>query len=110
MVTACRSGICARKHGIPDADILHALRNVLRYVPQEHDSQTQVLVIGPALDGKVLELATLGTSSTQDRRRGSNSRLGSEQQRLSLPRSFSRQAETLQPDSPSSGIQPANIN
>ena len=57
-------------------------------------------------------------TNPQDRRaavrgvaaRGANSRLGYEQQRFSLPRSPSRQAETLQPNSPSCGIQPANIS
>lgn len=46
----------ARKRGIPDADILHAWRNALRYVELEYQGQLQLLAIGPTRSGKLLEL------------------------------------------------------
>jgi hypothetical protein len=60
--------------------------------------------------------ATTPTPKTAGRRSGAWQRVTQtrawayEQQRFSLPRSPSRQAETLQPNSPSCGIQPANIS
>lgn len=49
----------ARKHGIPDEDILHALRNVLRYVPQEYDGESRTLALPPMRDGRLLELVVV---------------------------------------------------
>ncbi len=49
----------ARKHGIADADILHAWRNALRTVEQEYDFETRLLVLGPAQDGALLELVAV---------------------------------------------------
>ena len=45
----------ARKHGVPDEDILHALCNAIRQV--EADDFT--LLIGPATDGTLLEIGVL---------------------------------------------------
>lgn len=49
----------ARKHGIADADILHAWENALRIVPQEYDYELRLLVLGPARDGALLELVAV---------------------------------------------------
>jgi hypothetical protein len=46
----------ARKHGVTDDEMLHAWRNALRYVELEYDGEEQLLVIGPAPDGRLLEL------------------------------------------------------
>ena len=48
----------ARKHGIADEDMLHALRNVIRIA--ENDEFT--MVIGPARDGQLLEVGVLDAS------------------------------------------------
>jgi len=45
----------ARKHGVPDDDIWHAVRNPLRVVPGDG----QDLVIGPDRAGRLLEVAVL---------------------------------------------------
>jgi hypothetical protein len=52
-------GDSARKHGIADADILHAWENALRIVPQEYDYETRLLILGPARDGALLELVVV---------------------------------------------------
>lgn len=49
----------ARKHGIADADILHAWVHSLRVVSQEYDHETRLLVLGPARDGALLELVAI---------------------------------------------------
>lgn len=49
----------ARKHGLTDADVLHAWRNVIRTVEQDYDGETRLLAIGPALDGALLELVVV---------------------------------------------------
>lgn len=49
----------ARKHGIADADILHAWDHALRIVPQEYDNETRLLVLGPSRDGALLELVVV---------------------------------------------------
>lgn len=46
----------ARKHGISDADMLHALAYLIRYIEQDYDNEARIFVIGPALDGRFLEL------------------------------------------------------
>ncbi|MDR1213712.1 MAG: hypothetical protein LBK54_06485 [Propionibacteriaceae bacterium] len=46
----------ARKHGIEDADILHALDNPIRYREQEYDGEVRVLLIGADRAGRLLEL------------------------------------------------------
>lgn len=46
----------ARKHGIEDADMLHAWRNALRIVPQVYKGKDQLLVLGPSRNGALLEL------------------------------------------------------
>jgi hypothetical protein len=46
----------ARKHGIEDDDIRHALRLPLRMVTQD---PSKLLVIGPARDARLLEVVVL---------------------------------------------------
>ncbi len=46
----------ARKHGIEDADILHALDHMVRYREQEYDGELRVFVIGADRIGRFLEL------------------------------------------------------
>jgi len=51
-----RVAVSARKHGIPDADILHAWRNFLRVDEQDYGGESRVIAVGPARDGALLEL------------------------------------------------------
>jgi hypothetical protein len=51
-----RIGEPARKHGIADADIWHAVRNAMRRVLLDDDL---VMLIGPASDGALLEIGVL---------------------------------------------------
>lgn len=53
---AVEVAVSARKHGIPDADILHAWRNVLRVAEQDYGGESRVIAVGPARDGALLEL------------------------------------------------------
>lgn len=46
----------ARKHGVADEDIRHALANIIRYREQDYDGETRIFVIAPARDGRFLEL------------------------------------------------------
>jgi len=50
-----RIGEPARKHGVPDDDIWHAIRNAIRFA---HDSEFTML-IGPARNGAFLEIGIL---------------------------------------------------
>ncbi|MBX3194804.1 MAG: DUF4258 domain-containing protein [Microbacteriaceae bacterium] len=49
----------AVKHGILVEDILHAIRNVMRYREHEYGGETRVLIIGPARDGRLLEVVVV---------------------------------------------------
>jgi hypothetical protein len=51
-----RIGEPARKHGVADADIWHAVRNTVRRVLMDDDL---VMLIGPASDGALLEIGVL---------------------------------------------------
>lgn len=51
-----RIGEPARKHGITDADIDHAVRNAIRRVVMDEDL---TMLIGPATSGALLELGVL---------------------------------------------------
>lgn len=46
----------ARKHGVPDADIWHAVRNATRLVEMDDDL---TMLIGSASDGTMLEIGVL---------------------------------------------------
>ena len=51
-----RIGGPARRHGVSDADIEHAVRNALRWVEMDDDL---TMLIGPASDGALLEIGVL---------------------------------------------------
>ncbi|MGH3424978.1 MAG: hypothetical protein ACRDO8_09630 [Nocardioidaceae bacterium] len=51
-----RIGEPARKHGVADVDIWHAVRTATRRVVMEEDL---TMVIGPATDGALLEIGVL---------------------------------------------------
>lgn len=51
-----RIGGPARKHGIVEADIRHAVRNAVRRIAMAEDL---TMLIGPASDGALLEIGVL---------------------------------------------------
>jgi hypothetical protein len=51
-----RIGEPACKHGVPEEDIWHAVRNALRKVTMDDDL---AMLIGPARDGSLLEVGVL---------------------------------------------------
>lgn len=51
-----RIGEPARKHGISDADIWHAVRNAVRWIEMDEEL---TMLIGPAADGALLEIGVL---------------------------------------------------
>lgn len=51
-----RIGEPARKHGLPDEDIWHAIRNALRKVTMDNDL---TMLIGPSRSGSMLEVGVL---------------------------------------------------
>lgn len=53
----------ARKHGIADEDMLHAARNAIRDVEIDGSS---ILLIGPARDGRLLEVVLLLSDEEDD--------------------------------------------
>jgi hypothetical protein len=55
-----RIGGPARKHGIADEDIWHAVHNMMCTVSE---SDELIMVIGPARNGAPLELGILGPAS-----------------------------------------------
>lgn len=46
----------ARKHGIADADIMHALDHPIRYREQEYKGELRIFLIGADCTGRFLEL------------------------------------------------------
>jgi hypothetical protein len=52
-----RIGAPARKHGITDDDMLHAVRTAMRRVVMDDEL---TMLIGPAHDGSLLEIGVLG--------------------------------------------------
>lgn len=53
---AIRIAASARKHGVGDADIFHALDHMIRYREQEYDGEQRILIIGADRTGRLLEL------------------------------------------------------
>ena len=49
----------AHRHGIEDADILHAWTNALRLVEYQYDAEERLLVIGPDQHGGLLEIVAV---------------------------------------------------
>jgi hypothetical protein len=52
-----RIGRPARRHGLTDEDILHAVRNALRKIEMD---EGLTMLIGPASDATLLEIGVLG--------------------------------------------------
>ena len=55
----------AGKHGIGEEDVLHALRNVVRYWESEYEGEARVFAIGPDRTGRMLELVVVPASNPQ---------------------------------------------
>ncbi len=49
----------ARKHGISEEDILHAIRHPLAYCAQIYDGERRMLILGPDSSGRVLEIVVV---------------------------------------------------
>lgn len=49
----------AHRHGVVDADIMHAFDNHVRYIEYEYDGEDRVLLIGPDTAGRMLELVAV---------------------------------------------------
>jgi hypothetical protein len=52
----------ARRHGIGDDDIMHALANAIRFVDFEYKGEERLLVIGPDMNGAMLEIVAMPVS------------------------------------------------
>lgn len=59
MVDGVEIGGSARKHGIQDADIIHAFEQAIRLVEFEYDGEDRLLVIGPDRHGRMLEVVAV---------------------------------------------------
>lgn len=53
----------ARKHGMTDAEIIHALDNAIRFVEYEYQGEERLLVIGPGRGDRLLELVAVPVDS-----------------------------------------------
>jgi uncharacterized DUF497 family protein len=62
-LTPIRIVISASKHGISNADIMHAWRNAVRLVEYEYLGEERLLVIGPDMSGSMLELVAVPVGS-----------------------------------------------
>lgn len=51
-----RIGAPARKHGVADTEIWHAIRNAMRRVVMD---EQLTMLIGPASDGAIMEIGVL---------------------------------------------------
>lgn len=49
----------ARKHGIEDADMLHAVEFAIRTIEQEYDGHIRQLVIGADRSARLLEIVVV---------------------------------------------------
>lgn len=49
----------ARRHGVTDADMLHAWANAIRLVEFEYDGEDRLLVIGADTTGRLLEIVAV---------------------------------------------------
>lgn len=49
----------ARRHGVPDAAIVHAFENAIRLVEYEYDGEERLLIIGADPAGRMLELVAV---------------------------------------------------
>jgi uncharacterized DUF497 family protein len=62
-LTPIRIVISASKHGISNADIMHAWRNAVRLVEYEYVGEERLLVIGPDTSGSMLEQVAVPVGS-----------------------------------------------
>ncbi len=46
----------ARKHGVDDADMIHAVDHPIRYREQEYQGEERILIIGADRVGRLLEI------------------------------------------------------
>lgn len=49
----------ARRHGIADADIIHAWEQAIYLADQEYDGEERIFAIGPDRQGRLLELVAV---------------------------------------------------
>lgn len=49
----------AFRHGVAEADIMHAFRNAVRFVEVEQNGEERLIVIGPDRSGNWLELVAM---------------------------------------------------
>jgi hypothetical protein len=54
--------VSARRHGVADEDIRHAWRNHI--LSHQADDEGVVIVVGPALDGSLLEVGVIGSDTS----------------------------------------------
>lgn len=55
----------ARKHGISEQDVLHAIDNAIRYGEQEYEGEARMLIIGPDRAGRLLEIVLVPADGPQ---------------------------------------------
>lgn len=53
----------ARKHGIAEEDMRHAVRVPFRLIEQDYDGETRILVIGADTSGRLLEVVVAQTDT-----------------------------------------------
>jgi len=53
----------ARKHGISDEAMLHAVANAIRIIEQEYDGDIRQLIIGADNTGRLLEIVVIADES-----------------------------------------------
>lgn len=58
-----RIAASARKHGVDDLDMIHALDHPIRYREQEYHGEERILVIGADRTGRLLELVLVPADS-----------------------------------------------
>ena len=49
----------ARKHGISDEAMLHAVRHPIRLIQQDYDGEERLLIIGADFSGRLLEMVVV---------------------------------------------------
>lgn len=55
----------ARKHGIGDRDIRHAVRHAIRYREMEYDGELRMFLIGADTTGRLLEIVAVPMDEPQ---------------------------------------------
>jgi uncharacterized DUF497 family protein len=53
----------ARKHGVDDADMIHAVDHPIRYREQEYQGEERILIIGADRVGRLLEIVLVPAHS-----------------------------------------------